>query len=76
MDRKNTKELMSVLGLQDTVDKLATANGVRWYGHLLRNDEDGVLRMALLFKINGRRGRGRPRNNEESRLKKKIRKLV
>ena len=35
MDRKNTKELMGMLGLQDTLVKLAKANGVRWYGHVL-----------------------------------------
>jgi len=34
MDRKNTKELMGMLGLQDTVDKLEEANGVHWYGHV------------------------------------------
>jgi len=51
MDRKNTKELTGMLGLQDTVDKLA--NGVRWYGDVLRRDEDNVLRRALDFKVNG-----------------------
>jgi len=30
-DRKNTKELTGTLGLQETVDKLARASGVRWY---------------------------------------------
>jgi len=61
VDRKNTKELMGMLGLQDTVDKLAKSNGVRWYGHVLRKDEDDVLRRTLDFKVNGRRGRGIPR---------------
>jgi len=28
VDKKNTKELMGMLGLQDAVDKLARANGV------------------------------------------------
>ena len=36
-------------GLQDTVDKLARANGVAGYGHVLRRDED-VLRRVLDFK--------------------------
>ena len=38
------------LGLQDTVDKLAKANGVRWYGHVLRRDEGKVLRRVWTSK--------------------------
>jgi len=36
---------MEVLGLEDSVDQLA--NGVRWYGHVLRRDGDHVLRKLL-----------------------------
>jgi len=36
LDRKNTMKLMGMLGLQDTVDKLAKGNEVRWYGHALK----------------------------------------
>jgi len=46
-----------MLGLQDTVDKLARADGVCWYGHGLRKDKGDVLRRASDFKVNGRRGR-------------------
>ena len=37
-DRKTTEELMDMLGLRETIDWLATANGVRWNGHELRDD--------------------------------------
>ena len=47
VDKKTTKEQMDMLGLKKTIDRLATANGVRWYGHVLRRDDDGVLRVAL-----------------------------
>ena len=29
-------KLMDMLGLKEAVGKLARANGVRWYGHVLR----------------------------------------
>ena len=61
MDKKNTEELMGMLGLKETVDKLAKANGVRWYGHVLRRQDDDILRKALEFSVEGRRRRGRPR---------------
>ena len=36
VDRKTTEKLMGMLGLKETIDRLATANGVRWYAHVLR----------------------------------------
>ena len=31
MDKKNTEELMVMLGLKEAIDKSAKANGVHWY---------------------------------------------
>ena len=39
VDRKTTEEQMEMLELKETVDRLATANGVRWCGRVLRRDE-------------------------------------
>ena len=52
---------MDMLELKETIDRLATANGVRWYGHVLRRDDDSVLRVALNLEVSGKRMRGRPR---------------
>ena len=35
----------------------AKANGVRWYGHVLRRDDGHVLRKALEFEVKGKRKR-------------------
>ena len=35
-NRKRSKELMLMLGLNYTIDQLAMANIVCWYGHVLR----------------------------------------
>ena len=61
VDRKTTEEQMDMLGFKETIDRLATANGVRWYGHVLRRDDDSVLRVALNLEVSGKRKRGRPR---------------
>ena len=63
MDKKNTEELMVMLGFKETIGKLAKANGVHWYGHVLRREEDDILRKALCFKVKAREGgdgQGRP----------------
>ena len=50
---------MDMLGLKETIGRLATANGVRWYGHVLRRDDNSVLRVALNLEVSGKRKRGR-----------------
>ena len=43
VDTKTIAEQMDMLELRKTIDQLATANGVRWYGHVLRRDDDSFL---------------------------------
>ena len=57
VDRKMTEEQIDMLGLKETIDWLATMNGVRWYGHVLRRDDDSVLRVALNLEVTGKRKR-------------------
>ena len=52
---------MEMLGLKETVVQMAKANGVRWYGHVLRKDDGHVLRIVLEFEVKGKRKRGRPK---------------
>ena len=61
VDRKMTEEQMDMLRLRKTIDGLATANGVRWNGHVLRRDDDSVLRAALDLEMSSKRKRGRPK---------------
>ena len=61
MDKKSIKDLMQMLDLSETIDQLAKANSVRWYGHVLRKDKSNFLRRALDFKVKGTRKRGRPK---------------
>ena len=46
---------MDMLGLKETIDRLATANGVIWYGHVLQSNHDSVLRVALNLEVSGKR---------------------
>ena len=60
--KSRSQELMSLLGLKNTLDGLARASGVRWNEHVLRRDRPNgnALRRVLDFEVAGRRGRGRP----------------
>ena len=39
MEKKRPEEQMEMLVLKETVLQKAKANGVRWYGHVLRRDD-------------------------------------
>ena len=58
MEKIRTEDLMEMLGLKETVVQMAKANGVRWYGHVLRTDDGHVLTKALEFEVKGKRKRG------------------
>ena len=46
-DRKRSIDFMFMLGFNETIDQLAMANSVCWYGHVLRRGDGHFLRRAL-----------------------------
>ena len=50
-----------MLGLKETIDQLAMASSVHWYGHVLRRDDCHVLRKALDFEFEGQRKKVSPK---------------
>ena len=77
-DRKTTGEPMYRLVLKETIDRSAAANGVRWYGHVLRWDIDNsVLRAALDLEVSSKKeSKDGGRKPERSKWKRRQRKLV
>ena len=56
-------------------DRLARVNGVRLYGHVLRRDDDSVLRVALNLEVSGKRKRGRPRKTWKKQVEEETKKI-
>ena len=63
---------MNMLSLKETIDRLATANRVRWSGHVLNRNDDSVLKIALDPKVSGKRKRGRPQKKQLEEKTEKI----
>ena len=63
---------MIMLGLKKTIDQLAMANSVPWYGHVLRREDGHVLRRTLDFEVEGQRKKGRQKRMWKNRLRKKV----
>ena len=58
-DRNISTDMMTMLGLNETMDPLTMVNSVRWYGH--------IVRMALDFE--GECQRKKSRSNEKIEVK-------
>ena len=60
-----------MLGLSfcETIDQLAMANSVCWYGHVLMREDGDVLRRALDFEVNGHRKKGRLKRTRKKQVK-------
>ena len=58
VDKGNTEELMNMLGLKETADKQTRANGVRWYGHVLRQPEEDILMKTMVHEVDGKHKQG------------------
>jgi hypothetical protein len=54
---KKTEENLKI----STLEGKLTTNRIRWYGHILRMDEERIPKKVLITKIKGKRPSGRPR---------------
>ena len=44
IEKKRSQKLMNLLGLKVTLNGLARASGVQWYGHVLKRNIGEVLK--------------------------------
>ena len=58
------------LGLKETMVQMAKANGVRWFWHVWRRDDEHVLRKMLEFEGKGKRKRGQPKKTWKMQVEK------
>ena len=59
-DRLPSKELRERLGVDD-IALILQQNRLRWYGHVLRKDDDDWVNKCMEYEVEGLRPRGRPK---------------
>ena len=59
-DRFLNKELRERLGIYD-IALLLQQNRLRWYGHVLRKEDDDWMKKCMEYEVKGPRPRGRPK---------------
>ena len=57
LDRRNSEELIDMLGINESSDRMAKANSMQWYNHVLKKEVEDVIVKALKFEVSGCRGR-------------------
>jgi len=66
--------LNNLYSLEESLDRIAKASSMRWYGHILRREDNNVLLKALHFELSGRTGKGRPKQTCKKQVQKKMHK--
>jgi len=59
-DRFPSRELIERLGIDDTALVLQQ-NRLRWYGHVMRKEDDYWVKKCMVYDVKGPRPRGRPK---------------
>ncbi|VDO96393.1 unnamed protein product [Heligmosomoides polygyrus] len=60
LDRVRNETMRQRFGVASIADKLREAR-LRWYGHVLRANDDAVCKIGLNLEVPGKRPRGRPK---------------
>ena len=59
-DRVPSKELRERLGIDDII-LILQQNRLRWYGHVLRKEDNDWVKKCMEYEVEGSRPRGRPK---------------
>src|SRR5690242_825736 len=68
-DRKRSEELERMIGLQQDIITLVGQSRLRWYGHVMRREEDSGIRRVLDWEVAGTRPKGRSNLTWEAAVK-------
>jgi len=71
-DRVPSKGLRERLGLDDMISVLQK-NELRWYGHVLRREDNDCMKKCMDYEVKSARPRGRPKKTWREIGKKTVR---
>ena len=74
LDQRNSEKLMDMLDIKESLDRIAKASSMRWYGHVLWKEDENVIVKALNFEESGSRGEGRPKQTWKKQIENEVKK--
>jgi hypothetical protein len=73
-DRNRNEDIRKKLGVACISDKIREAR-LRWYGHVMRREEDSCLKRIMKAEVYGRRSRGRQKKRWEDAIREDMKQL-
>ena len=64
LDQRNSEKLLDMLDIKESLDRMAKASSMRWYGHVLRKEDENVIVKA----------RGRPKQTWKKQVENEMKK--
>ena len=65
---------MDMLGMKESLDRMAKASSMRWYGIVFKKVDESVLVKALKLKVSRSRGGGRPKQTWKKQVENDLKK--
>ena len=62
-----------MLDIKESYDRMSKASSMRWYGHVLRKDNENVIVKALKFEVSG--SRERPKQTWKKQVENEMKKI-
>jgi len=69
-DKCGINKLMALVGLSEDIVTLVGKSRLRWYGHVMRREEEVGIRKVLEVEVPGVVGRGRPKMGWREQVEK------
>ena len=63
-----------MLGIKESLDRMAKASTMRWYGHVLRKEDQNVVVKALNFEVSCTRGGKIPKQTWKKQVENEMKK--
>jgi hypothetical protein len=73
-DKKNSVDLLKEIGLVDVKDVVRRSR-LRWFGHVIRKEDNDWVKLCMSRDVEGSRHRGRPKKTWKENVEKDMKSL-
>ena len=74
LNRRNSEELMDMLGIKESLNKIAKACSMQWNSHVSRKENENKTVKALKFEVSDIRETARPKQMWKKQVENEMKK--
>ena len=61
--------------IEESLDRMAKARSMLWYGHVLRKEDENAIVQALKFEVRDSRERANPKQTRKKQVENEMKKM-